>query len=206
MPASRRRFLTGATAALAAAGGGFGPAGPAHAAGEIGVSVRAQGAGQLFRQGGLATLRAGYALFEADRIATGADGLAELRLNTDTTINLGPESEITIDRYLAEMGGVIQIGGAIVFDRPDDLPPIDLTVRTAFAQIGVRGTRFFCGPSKGLFSVFVDRGSVSVRALGTTRIVTAGEGVEVAAKGAAPRPVVKWGQARIDAAFASVGL
>ena len=97
----------------------------------------------------------------------------------------------------------------MVFDRPENLRPLDLTVRSTFARIGVRGTRFFAGPSKGVFAVFVERGSVEVsgsaRGAGSTRILGPGEGVDITRAGRAG-PVVRWGQARIDAAFASVGL
>lgn len=125
-----------------------------------------------------------------------------------TRINLGPDSEIGIDSFTASLGGQISLGGAMVFDRPEDLPPIDLTVRSAFARIGVRGTPFFAGPSKGVFAVFVARGSVRVGApggFGSARILGPGEGVDIARPGR-PGPVVRWGQARVDAAFASVGL
>lgn len=178
----------------------------ARAEAALGVTLAAQGDARLRRAGSEQPLRPDQPLYEGDQARTGAGSFAALHLNTATRINLGPDSSLAIDRFVADMGGQITVGGAMVFDRPDDLPPLDLTVRTAFAQIGVRGTRFFLGPSKGVFAVFVDRGEVTVRALGTTRRLRAGEGVEVRAKGAAPREVVTWGQARIDAAFASVGL
>ncbi len=181
-------------------------AGPGFAAAQIGVSVRARGTSTLQQGGVIRALTPNAQLFERDIVRTEDDGFAELMLNTATQINLGPQSEVEIDQFVADIGGVITLGGAMAFDRPEDLPPLDLTIRTAFAQIGVRGTRFFAGPSKGVFAVFVDRGTVSVRALGSTRTLGAGDGVEVRLKGAAPREVVKWAPARIKAAFASVGL
>lgn len=139
-----------------------------------------------------------------DRVMTRDDGFALLLLDDRTQINLGASSELTIDQFIVDQGGIISMGGAMLFDRPADLPPTDITIQTAFGQIGVRGTRFFAGRTKGKFSVFVDHGSVSVTGGGETRIIAAGEGVEFDAIGAAPGPVVRWGEARIVAAFASV--
>lgn len=203
MPLSRRLVLaTGAAAAV------FGT--PARAAGEIGHAVRTFGAPTLQRARSLYQLRPRDAVFEGDTIRTDPRSLAELMLAEATVISLGPNSELEIDSFTAALGGRISLGGAMVFDRPEDLPPIDLTVRSAFARIGVRGTRFFAGPSKGVFAVFVARGSVEVgipdRIGGTTRLLGPGDGVDIARAGGAPGPVVRWGQARIDAAFASVGL
>jgi hypothetical protein len=164
------------------------------------------GHGTLERAGAVNPLEADLALFEGDLVRTGPEAFAELLLTTATRINLGPQSEIGIDRFVADLGGDISIGGAMVFDRPDDLVPIDLTVRTAFAQIGVRGTRFFVGPSNGAYAVFTERGQVTVTVGDTTRTLGPGDGVNISPEGRPPGEVVKWGAARIVAAFASVGL
>jgi hypothetical protein len=172
----------------------------------VGVAVGVTGNGLLARAGGEAALQRDDALFEGDQIRTLSQSLAELLLFTQTRINLGPDSTITIDRFLADMGGIVEIGGAIVFDRPEDLPKIDLTLQSAFAQIGVRGTRFFAGPSNGVQSVFVERGAVRVTSGGEVRELAAGDGVDLPAPGAPPSAVVRWKPKRIAAAFASVGL
>ena len=94
----------------------------------------------------------------------------------------------------------------MVFDRPEGLAKIDLTVRTAFGMIGVRGTKFFAGPSRGVFAVFVEHGLVEVSGAGVTRQVAPGQGVEIATPGAAPGEITQWGAARIREAYASVGI
>jgi ferric-dicitrate binding protein FerR (iron transport regulator) len=179
---------------------------PAWAAGEIGRAVATEGDVVLERAAARMPLGPDDALRERDLVQTGVQSYAELFLNEATQINLGPESAFGIDSFVAAIGGEISIGGAMVFDRPDDLPPIDLTLRTAFARIGVRGTRFFLGPSQGVFSVFVARGAVEVSAADASLRLSAGEGVEIAEPGAAPGDILRWGEARIRAAFASVGL
>jgi len=178
----------------------------AFAADAIGTAIRLRGQGVLTRSSTPRPLRENDPLNEGDTVATAAASFAELMLFTRTQINLGPDSSLAIDRFLAGQGGVIQIGGRLVFDRPGDLPPLDLTLRNAFAQIGVRGTRFFAGTSNGVYAVFVERGRVEVLAAGETRSLSAGDGIDIPVAGAPPGPVARWGAARIAAAYASVGL
>jgi hypothetical protein len=172
----------------------------------IGTTTRLVGSGRLVHGGAQVPLAVGAMLAEGDRVRIGAAAVAQLKLNTDTFINMGPETEVTIDRYLADVGGTITLGGAIVFDRDDGLPPVDLAFQTEFGQIGVRGTRFFFGPSKGIAgTVFVDRGQVTVTNAGVTRRLRAGDGVDMVA-GGPPSEVAQWKAPRIEAAFALVGL
>ncbi|MFM7442930.1 MAG: FecR domain-containing protein [Tabrizicola sp.] len=178
---------------------------PAMAAATIGSTTDLVGSGKLVSGGRQSPLRIGSPLFEGDMVRTGKETLAELMLNTETRINMGPETEITVATYLAEMGGTITVGGAIVFDRPEDQPKVDLTFQTEFGEIGVRGTRFFFGPSKGKISVFVQRGSVTVSNAGVTRRLKGGDGTDLEA-GQPPTEVAKWKEPRIKAAFELVGL
>lgn len=171
----------------------------------IGRADAVDGTVSLKHRDNVIQLQSGDPLNEGDTVETGADGLALLMLNKDTKINIGSDSSVVLAQYLAEVGGTLQIGGAIVFDRSDDLAPIELTFETAYGQIGVRGTRFFAGPSKGSYAVFCQRGRVTVTNAGVTRDLGAGDGVNMA-EGTAPTEVAKWGEARIVEAFASVGL
>lgn len=180
-------------------------ANPSRATDSIGTTVRLTGSGRLSHAGRQTPLTTGAALAEGDTVLIGANALAELLLNTDTRIHMGPETEITVARYMADVGGTIMLGGAIVFDRPEEQPPVDLTFQTEFGEIGVRGTRFFFGPSKGTAAVFVDRGEVTVSNAGVTRRLRAGDGVDMAA-GQPPSDVAQWKAPRIEAAFAFVGL
>lgn len=180
----------------------------AWAAGETAPlgDVRAvTGDGTLTRDGIAVPLVPGTALVDQDRVTTGEAGLALLWLNERTQINLGPASTLELASFLSEIGGTIQVGGAMVFDRPDDLPPLDATFVTAFGEIGVRGTRFFVGPSRGQYAVFVQRGHVTVSNAGVTRDLHPGDGCAMF-EGAAPGEVSPWGEARIVEAFASLGL
>ena len=200
---SRRLFIAGSTLALLGAG-----LRATQANTIIGKAVEITGDVIRKHANHLEGLKAGASLMDHDFVATGKESFAELALGDDTSLKLGSETELLIDTFIAGQGGIIELGtGQMVFDRPEGLPKIDLTMRTAFGMIGVRGTKFFAGPSrKAPFAVFVEHGRVEVAAGGVTTSVSGGEGVEISAPGAAPGDVVKWGEARIREAYASVGI
>jgi hypothetical protein len=197
----RRLFLCGLM--FAAMGGGTAVAATSPV---IGKAQNIRGNVRRRQGGDEGRLAAGDAVFDNDYVSTRTNSFADLALS-ETRILLGPETELLIDSFLADEGGTLELGlGRMVFDRPDDLPKMDVAVRTAFGMIGVRGTKFFCGPSRAAFAVFVERGSVSVRGGGVTRTVSAGQGVDFESPGAPPSEPTNWGQARIRQAYASVGL
>ena len=153
------------------------------------------------------SLTAGAGLMLKDSVETEAESFAKLDLAGRTIVHLGSRARLLIDRFVAESGGVLELGeGAMLLDRAEELPKIDLTIRSSFGVIAVRGTRFFAGPSRGAFGVFVDRGTVDVEAAGVTRRLVAGDGVDIKVAGEPPSEIRKWGKPRIDEALASVGL
>lgn len=151
------------------------------------------------------TLSADGPVFVGDRLATGDGARANLRLGRATDLRLGEKARLTIDRFIMEAGGTITLGsGALLLDRTPGSGTGQIRVRSAYGLIAVRGTRFFAGPSNGVFGVFVVRGKVDVRAAGQTVSLVAGEGTDIAKRGAAPTPAKIWGEARIRAALAQV--
>jgi hypothetical protein len=142
-------------------------------------------------------------LFINDKVGTGADARAVLLLGKATTLRIGENAAITIDRFLVNAGGLITLqSGPILFDGPSGNSRMQ--IRSAFGLIAVRGTRFFAGPSAGVFGVFVVRGSVSVSAAGKRVLVRSGQGTNIARPGSAPTPPAPWKPERIRAAFDSV--
>lgn len=198
-----RRVVVGGLL-LAAVGGHLAPSWASSALGEA-TEVRGDVRRKRAKKDEL--LAVGSELFENDRVHTNVDSYATLNLGTDTRVLLGAETELLVDSFIADQGGTLELGtGRMVFDRPEGLPKVDVAVRTAFGMIGVRGTKFFCGPSRAAFAVFVEHGSVTVARGGVTKIVAAGQGVEFHHRGDAPSEPVNWGEARIKEAYASVGL
>lgn len=152
------------------------------------------------------TLAADAPVYIGDHVATGQESRLAMLLAGTTRILMGPETDLVIDRFTAEAGGELVLGsGAMLFDRPEDAPRTPVEVQSVFGVIAVRGTRFFAGPSKDVFGIFVERGTVRVTGGGVTVDVGAGLGTNIAAPGAPPTEPAPWGQTRIDAALALVG-
>ena len=208
-----RRTLLGA-AGLATLTGGFRGMPEANAAEGIGSALDIRGHVNRVQNKVENRLKRGAPIHNNDLISAGKDGFAELALGADTRILMGADTEVLIDAFLADQGGTLElISGQMVFDRPEGLPKIDLTLRTTFGQIGVRGTKFFCGVNRGAYAVFVEHGLVEVKAGKILKKVGAGEGVDIAADsktrslfGGEISPVRQWGKGRIEEAYRSAGL
>ncbi len=144
-------------------------------------------------------------VFVGDRVETGEGARAGFRLGRATDLRLGENTRITIDRFIVDAGGTISLGaGALLVDKAPGSEAGRIRIRSSYGLIAVRGTRFFAGPSNGVFGVFVERGEVAVRAAGREVVLTAGEGTDIARRGAAPTPARRWGEARIAAALAQI--
>jgi ferric-dicitrate binding protein FerR (iron transport regulator) len=151
------------------------------------------------------TLDQAASVFLGDEVVTGIASRLGMRLGRDTTIRLGEQARLKIDRFLVAAGGEMTLRtGPLLFDRPPHSAPAGVQIRSPFALIAVRGTRFFAGPSNDRFGVFVARGSVTVSSAGQRVILREGEGTDVVAPGAPPTPVKRWAPQRISAALASV--
>jgi hypothetical protein len=144
-------------------------------------------------------------LFIQELVGTGPASRLTLQLGKDTTLRVGSEARLTLDRLLVNAGGEITLqSGPILFDRPATSTPARVQLRSSFGLIAVRGTRFFAGPSAGVFGVFVERGRVSVSAAGTRVVVRANQGTSIARPGARPTPPAPWKPERVRAALESV--
>jgi ferric-dicitrate binding protein FerR (iron transport regulator) len=142
-------------------------------------------------------------VFLSEEVVTGDASRLGMRLGRDTTLRLGEHARLKIDRFLVNAGGEMMLrSGPLLFDgRPRRA---GVQIRSPFALIAVRGTRFFAGPSNDRFGVFVVRGSVAVSSADEQVILRQGEGTDIAAPGLPPTPVKRWAPERIRAAIASV--
>jgi ferric-dicitrate binding protein FerR (iron transport regulator) len=200
----RRAYVLSAIAAGLTAN--LAPMYPAFAQSPAAGSVRAlSGQAQAELKAAVRQLVAGEGIFVGDRISTGSGARASIALGTATELKLGSQARIRIDRFLVNAGGVIVLdSGAMAFDRDPAREEGEISIRSAFGLIAVRGTRFFAGPSNGVFGVFVERGSVAVTGGGKQVMVSAGEGTDIARPGAAPTVPKAWGSARVQSALAQV--
>lgn len=144
-------------------------------------------------------------VFVGDQVGTGVASRLAMRLGRDTTIRLGEKARLRIDRFLLDAGGEMTLrSGPLLFDRPPARAPEPVQIRSPFALIAVRGTRFFAGPSNGRFAVFAELGSVAVTSAGRRVILQDGEGTDFSAPGTRPTPARRWQPERVRAALASV--
>jgi hypothetical protein len=143
-------------------------------------------------------------IFLGDDVASGDRSRAALRLGRDTSLRLGANARVRIDRFIVDAGGVLTLGtGPLLLDKAPASAGA-LQIRGSFGLITVRGTRVFVGPSNGVIGVFVVYGQIDVAAGGRSIVLKTGEGTDIAAPGAPPTPPVRWGEPRIRTALASV--
>ena len=187
---------------------------PAVAAGpQVGAVSRIQASGEALRDGGIHSLGSGSAVHQGDELRTGKGARLEVRLLDDTTLTLGESARVLIDDFVFDPGRGV---GAVAVDaltgsfrfvtgRLSTLRERQVAIRTSFADIGIRGTDFWAGPIRGVYGVLLLDGAIDVTAAGTTRSLdTAGSGVDIAAPGAPPGPVVQWAAAKTAEALSSV--
>jgi hypothetical protein len=198
-PVQRRSFLGGLTAACLAVP----RASAAEPAGEVETS---RGECYALAAATRRALAPASEVFVGDAVGTGLQSALGLRLGAATQVRLGAEAQLRIDRFLINAGGVLVLErGAMLYDHDDAKGgPHDVTVRSPFGLVAVRGTRFFAGPSNGVFGVFVERGSVTVVGVQTAVVVTRGLGTNIDRPGSEPTEPAPWGAGRIASALASV--
>ena len=187
---------------------------PAFAAGpQVGAVSRMQASAEALRDGGIHPLDSGSAVHQGDELRTGKGARLEVRLLDDTTLTLGEDARVVVDDFVFDPGRGV---GAVAVDaltgsfrfvtgRLSTLRERQVAIRTSFADIGIRGTDFWAGPIRGVYGVLLLDGAIDVTAAGTTRSLdTAGSGVDIAAPGAPPGPVVQWAPAKTAEALSSV--
>ena len=174
----------------------------AWASDRVGTVVEMRGTASAEVAGGMRTLAENGPIFLQELLRTGEESRLGLHLGIRTSVRLGARSKLRVDRYVADAGGEIVVdSGQILFD---GRPRKGLVVRSPYALIAVRGTKFFAGELDNGYSVFVARGAVSVRAGGVSVTLRAGDGTDIAILGGPPSPPKKWGAPKIARAFALV--
>ena len=151
------------------------------------------------------TLAPAAAVFVGEAVGTGVQSALSMRLGAATQVKLGAEAQLRIDRFVMNAGGVLVLErGGMLYDHDTNAGLSDVTVRGPFGLVAVHGTRFFAGPSNGVFGVFVERGAVMVVGVSIAVVLVAGQGTNIARPGDEPTLPTQWGAARIASAMASV--
>ncbi|MGE3872592.1 MAG: FecR domain-containing protein [Parvibaculaceae bacterium] len=200
MRTDRRRLLLGL-----AASGTLWTVPPAIAA-ETAVGTVSEIEGEVVAEldAGRRELKRKSSIFLNETVRTAAGSRLRALLARKTSLRLGAETSVRIDRFIVDQGGELVLdSGTLLIDTRGKLLK-SLEVHSPFALIAVRGTRFFAGPIDGIFGVFVARGAVDVTGGDRTVRLRAGEGTDIPRAGAAPGPVKVWGQPKIAKAMALV--
>jgi len=194
----RRSVLGGAACAAMFSSAPF----AANAAGSVESCL---GLADAESHGATRNLGNGAEIFVGDLVSTREAARLVMLLGVATRIHMGGNVRMRIDKFLAETRGELHFdSGPVLLDRNEGAPPMDLRLRSPFGTIALRGTRFFAGPSKGVFGVFVERGIVDFTAGGETVRLTAGEGSDVRRPGGKPTAPSRWGSERAVDALSSV--
>ena len=119
------------------------------AEGEIGSIKTFAGDVSIVRDGAALPLEVGMEVFQKDLLRTGADGSVGIILKDDTTLSLGPDSELALKEYVFEpkesrfsvvlqilKGTFVYVSGVI-----GKLAPDSIRLETPDSTIAVRGTR-----------------------------------------------------------------
>ncbi len=97
-------------------------------------------------QGETQNLAAGNRVFQEQTITTGANSVAQLLFNDQTTLSIGQRSQVTLDRFVYDPsrasggGATVTMGQGAMRFISGSQDPRNYEVRSPVATIGVRGT------------------------------------------------------------------
>jgi hypothetical protein len=192
----------------------YGSAGDQAAAQEpIGAVSRIQGEAAGTRGGTSRALGLNASIFRSEIVSTGEAARLEVTFTDNTRLTLGEKAKLTLDTYVFDPAagrGAIKFGvvGALRFlsGQVTKLASSDVSVTTAVATLGIRGTEFWGGPiDDQALGVFLIEGAVSVsNAAGEQILRQPGQGTNIATPGSAPGPVTFWPQDKVNRAVATV--
>jgi hypothetical protein len=142
----------------------------------------AEGKVEVLRGGAWAPARVGERLEASDRVRTGEDGQATLRLSDGSTVRLEAATETQVQTLSRALSRISLGGGGVqadIADDPERLFQVDLdddgaVARTRGAAFGVTAT------AKGTASVAATRGEVAVSARGREVVLRTGQFTRVA--------------------------
>ena len=162
----------------------------AHAAGNIGVAAAAQNDVNGITGGAAQSVVAGSHIFQNEVIKTGAKSMAQLLFLDETSLSVGPQSEVTLDKFVynpSTGAGSLVINatqGAFRFISGSQ-PSANYKINTAVATIGTRGTIVdgYYKPGVGLYLIAQEGksdGAVIVTVNGKEYVLKPGEALFVA--------------------------
>lgn len=165
----------------------------------IGVAAAIQNEVEGVQGGASRSLAAGSQVFQEETIRTGAQSMAQLLFLDETSLSIGPLSDVTLDRFVynpATGAGDVVLSttkGAFRFITGSQ-DPSSYRLNTPFAAIGVRGTIVDCYSSAiGLYCT-AQEGTVVIVIDGVEYVLGPGEALFVGADGTVEGPFTPDGQ------------
>jgi hypothetical protein len=203
------RFCAAFTLALTVTAAAVGHASAATAVGKVNRLV---GAAAGTTEGKKQALAAGAPVHMDDLISTGAAAKLEVGFDDGSTLRVGENASIKIDRFVYQPEGStnllqLTVAGPFRFisGKLTKIAGNEASVTTPFATIGIRGTDFWGGPIDGAFGVFLLEGAVSVtNNAGTASMNSSGQGTNVIDPDQPPGAVTIWPQDKAARALATV--
>jgi hypothetical protein len=119
----------------------------AQNAAKIGVASAVKNRVEGSTGGGARPLSAGSSVFAREVVRTGDESAAQLLFLDETSLSIGPQSEVTLDRFVFDPNRgtgnvVINLGKGALRFATGSQKPSNYQIRTPVATIGVRGTLF----------------------------------------------------------------
>lgn len=136
-------------------------------------------------------LRVGTSVFRNDVITTGADSSAQLLFRDETSLTLGANAKLVLDRFVydpnAKSGDIaVSIAQGAFRFVTGSADPSSYKIGTPVATLGIRGTivEGYLNPATGTMVIVVVEGSVEVTlADGTVVTVVAGQSLTIDGSG-----------------------
>lgn len=182
----------------------------------IGTIAAAEGEVALFSGHGMPVdAEPGQDIHRNDVIETGPDSRVLILFIDETELTLAENARVAIDDYvfddedtsgnksaLSILNGAFIYAGGLIGKRENP----DVTVRTPYGSIGMRGTVVWGGMLDDEYNVFVQEGAVTFATDRGRVNVGAGEGTSVYSRTAIPARATAWGEEKIGRATRTVAL
>jgi hypothetical protein len=159
--------------------------------GKVGVAAAVKNDVQGIQGGSGRALSPGSSVFERETVRTGAESVAQLLFLDQTSLSVGPRSEVVLDQFVynpAKNTGEVVLSatrGAFRFISGSQ-NPLNYKINTPAATIGVRGTIVDCAVA-GLTCV-VSQGAAVIIVNGVEYRVEAGQALTVNKNGTVTGP------------------
>ncbi|MCB9978100.1 MAG: FecR domain-containing protein [Rhodospirillales bacterium] len=172
----------------------------------IGSVVETEGSVTFSGTNGTSAARPQDNIYPYATIKTGPQSRALILLIDDTEITLGENAELSLDEYVFDPGDPQENKGRFSFLRGAFVyvsgmlakrSPPDVTLKTSYGSIGIRGTTVWGGPVDDGFGVFVENGEVLFNGESGSVRVPQGAGTFLK-RGSVPRPANAWPREKIS--------